>query len=38
MTIGFIAYREPHAEAMGIIARLLWIKPILKIELKGKKK
>lgn len=38
MTIGLIAYKEPHSEAMGIIARLLWIKPILKIELKGKKK
>ncbi|MDD2369830.1 MAG: hypothetical protein PHQ90_11045 [Sulfuricurvum sp.] len=38
MTIGFIAYKEPHSEAMGIIARLLWIKPILKIELKKKKK
>lgn len=38
MTIGFIAYKEPHSEAMGIIARLLWIKPILEIELKGKKK
>lgn len=38
ITIGLIAYKEPHSEAMGIIARLLWIKPILKIELKGKKK